>query len=539
MICVYDIGNEAYTRNGDAVLTPTRCTHRQVAAGKYDLTIVHPVDPEGKWAHIVPEAVIRAPVPEEKIETAVSGLEADVYRTNTANVPMRSGPSEPTAIVYNEWNYTTPYSVGAKVTCSGWSHRNYQCKNYDGTSPQIMVPPYNNSEWWTPISDYTSGSPVIVTLKSGTDLYYISSTGTGWYLVSTIYGMEGYVKTSQVTFYKHLTPSETQPRNIKTQLFRIKTVDISTDGKTVTATAEHVSYDMSGVIIKDAKIAQMNPAGTLAWIEDACMMDYRGTIATNMTGSEDGTYTGEIKGKNLTYALLDPDKGVVKNFGAMYRRDNWDVFVMRRTNTNRGFQLRYRKNLVGVNWTQRTDALVTRVVPVAKDEDGSDLYLSGTEWVDSSRINNYPVVRMERITVPGQVGKDDGTGSGTNWTAATLRAEMAAKAAERFSVDKADQIIHEITVDFEMLGDTEEYKAIRKLEKMLMYDQVAVRDSEIGLNVTAEVVEIEFDCIREKITAAKLSNVNAYAGKNISGYNIRNNSITADKLTDDVLAALQ
>ena len=65
MICVYDIGNAAYTRNGDTVLTPTKCSHRQVAAGKYDLTIVHPIDPAGKWAHIVPEAVIRAPVPED------------------------------------------------------------------------------------------------------------------------------------------------------------------------------------------------------------------------------------------------------------------------------------------------------------------------------------------------------------------------------------------------------------------------------------------------------------------------------------------
>ena len=534
MICVYDIGNAAYTRNGDAVLTPTKCSHRQVAAGKYDLTIVHPIDPAGKWAHIVPEAVIRAPVPEETIETAVSGLEADVYRTSTNNVPMRSGPSEPTAIVYETWEGGIYYAVGKKVTFSG---QNYQLME-ELTGFEIYSSP-NTLSKWRKIANQTSGSPIIVTLKVGTDLYYISSTGTGWYLVSTIYGMEGYVKTSQVTFYKHLTPSETQPRKIKNQLFRIKKVDIETDGKTLTATAEHVSYDMSGVIIKDAKIAQMNPAGTLAWIEDACMMDYPGTIATNMTGSDDGTYTGEIKGKNLTYALLDPDKGVVKNFGAMYRRDNWDVFVMRRTETDRGFRLQYRKNMLGVNWTRRTDALVTRVVPVAKDADGSDLYLSGTEWVDSSRITNYPVVRMERITVPGQVGKDDGTGSGTNWTAATLRAEMYAKAAERFSVDKADRIIHEITVNFEMLGDTEEYRALKNLEKALMYDKIAVRDSEIGLSVSAEVVEIEYDCIREKITALKLSNVNAYTGKNVSGYNIRNNSITADKLTDDVLAALQ
>lgn len=534
MICVYDQGNTNYAGNGDAVLTPIQCSHSQVAAGKYDLTLVHPIDLQGKWKHLVPEgAIIRAPIQEETIETAVSGLDVDLYQTKAA-AALRSGPSEPTNINYTAWTVGNSYAVGTKVTDTSVN------KNYQLTAAlagnEIYAAPHSLSSKWREIARRTSGSPVLVNLKAGTQLYYIEESGTsGWDKMMTTYGIEGYIKSSQTEFVKHLTPAETQPRVIKTQLFRVKTVNVDTKSRTVTATAEHVSYDLNGVLIRDVKVARVNPATALAWIVDAFMIPYQGTISTNMTSDDDGTYTGEIKGKNGTFALLDPDKGIVSSFNAMYQRDNWDVFVMRKTNTNRGFVLRYRKNMLGVSWNIRSDGLINRVVPVAKDTDGSDLFLDGTEWVDSELISQQPVIRMEWIRVNGQVGKDDGTGTATNWTTETLRAEMRKQAEYRFSMDKVDQVVHEITIDFEMLGDTEEYKELKGLEEALMYDSVTAINEEIGLSATMEVTEIKYDSIREKLKSLKLSNVTNYRGRSVSGFNVFNNSITGNKLTDDAI----
>ena len=78
MICVYDKTNTAFEANGNAVLTPISCTVRQVAGGNYELTMTHPIDPDGKWAHLVPDAIVRAPIPAETITNAYTGLEADV-----------------------------------------------------------------------------------------------------------------------------------------------------------------------------------------------------------------------------------------------------------------------------------------------------------------------------------------------------------------------------------------------------------------------------------------------------------------------------
>ena len=531
MISVFDIGNTNYTGNGNAVLQPTKCKIKNIAGGNYDLTMTHPIDPQGKWKHMQPGAIIRCPVPEEEIENAFAGYAADVYKTTT-EAALREAASEPTAINYSQWNWQTPYQVGSKVSVPGWSHQNYQCTYYDGSSQQIMVPPYNSS-WWKEIPDMTAGSPALVTLPAGTELYFVEDYDTNWYKMSTYYGIVGYIKKSQVVYDRHLTPTETVPRIITEQLFRIEKPTVDTKSRTVTVNAKHVSYDLNGILIKDVNIAQASPAMAIGRIVEGFMMEYQGTIATNLTSGDNGTYTQEIKGKNGIYALLDPDKGIVSTFNAAYKRDNWDLFVMTKTDTDRGFRLVYRKNMLGVNWAQDSSGIVTRVVPVAKNEDGSDLYLP-EEWVDSPLISNYPVIKMERLTVKGQVGKDKGLGDDSTWTLSDLLDEMRAKAEERFTVDEADQVVVTVTVDFEQLGDTEEYATLKNLESVLLYDTVTVRNEEIGLSTQLYVSEWEWDAIRKKITALKLVNTTDYKKGNVTGYNVQSKSISSEKLMDDV-----
>ena len=528
MICVYDIGNEEYEKNGDAVLMPTSGSVRQIAAGNYTLDLVHPIDQYGKWEHLVPEAVIRAPIPQETIENAYSGLEADLYVT-TEKAALREGPSEPQTITYSTWSISAYYSVGSKVT---WNNKNYQCNFYDETSPYAHIAP-PSCPWWTEIARTTPGSPLLINLKANSKLYLVDDYDTNWYEMTTLYGLQGYIKKSQVQFVRHLTPDETGPREIDTQLFRIKTVVVDTKRMEVSVSAEHVSYDLNGILIDRVKIERQAPVYALAWIENAFMMDYEGMIATNMKDTGDVTYTGEISGKSGMYALIDPDKGVVPCFGAEFRRDNWDLFVMNRTNTDRGFRIRYRANMRGVQWKTDSTKLKTRIVPVAKAEDGSNFYLYPTRWIDSSHINDYETVYMDRIKVNGQVGKDDGSETDTTWTISTLRAEMARQAQNRFDVDQCDRGVDEITIDFVMLGNTAEYPWLKALQSILLYDTVIATNERTGISASMTVSEIEFDIVKKRITAAKVANVKAYNVKNVSGFNVLNNSITGDKLTDE------
>ena len=531
MICVYDIGNEAYEKNGDAVLMPTKGSIRMIAGGNYDLTLECPMDPHGKWKHLTPEAIIRAPVPKETITTAFTGLEADVYVTTEA-AALRSGPSEPTTIVYATWSISATYSVGSKVS---WNNKNYQCNFYDETSPYAHIAPPSCS-WWVEIARKNPGSPALVNMATGTELYYVSGPSDGWYYMCTTYGLEGYIKSTQVQYDRHMDPGEIQPRVITTQLFRIKTVTTNSENQTVTVNARHVSYDLNGVLVDSVKIVRSGPAQALEWIQAGFMIDYRGIIATDMVSNESATYSGEISGKNGMYCILDPDKGVVSCFDAEFRRDNWDLFVMEKTETDRGFRIRYGNNMKGITWKEDTTNLITRIVPVAKAEDGSDLYLYPTKWIDSE--GSWPVIYMERLKVNGQVGKDDGSETDTTWTETTLRAEMAARAQSRFDVDQCDKTLEEIAVDFTMLGDTAEYAWLKDLESVLLYDTVIAIDERTGLSVSVTVSEIEYDIVKEKITGAKMKNVKHYNVRSVAGMNVLDNTITGEKLTDEAGEAL-
>ena len=51
MISVYDIGNTAYTANGNAVLHPTSCVMQEDAGGSYEVAMTHPITED--WNNLI------------------------------------------------------------------------------------------------------------------------------------------------------------------------------------------------------------------------------------------------------------------------------------------------------------------------------------------------------------------------------------------------------------------------------------------------------------------------------------------------------
>lgn len=527
MICVYPVMETAFTGNGAAVLTPISARVRMVAGGECSFTMEHPMDPWGHWKYLVREAIVKLPVPKETIPAASVGYDTDVYKTTT-KADLREGPSEPTVINYSSWPLANT-QVGSKCT---YNNKNYKCVYWDPSNPGAGYPPSQN-DWWQQIARYTSGSPVIVTLNSGTELFLVEDYDTSWYKMVTTYGLEGYIKKSQVAYDRHISPSDLQPRVVTEQLFRIKDVSVDRKRGTVSISGNHVSNDLNGVLVREVNVTNVVPAMAIGKITEAFMMNYQGNIATNITDDSYGTYTASIKRKNGMFCLTDPDTGIVPTFNARFTRDNWDLFIMENSAETPAYKLQYGRNVNGIIWRVRTGGLVTRVVPVAKAKNGDDLYLP-ENYIDSDHIGSYPVVYMETLNVKGQVGKDDGSGTDTNWTEETLLEEMRTKASERFSVDKVDIPVTEVTVQLEKLGNTAEYAWMKGLEELVLYDLVEAIEPDIGLDITLTVSEIEYDCIKEKITGLKLSNNIYDKNKTVAGYNIINGCLTENKLAGGV-----
>lgn len=526
MISLYEWdGEQDFEKLGDVILTPVSCLARNVAGGNYDLTLVHPIDPGGKWRSLQAGNIIKIPVQEEVIENAYTGTDMWIYETATT-AALRASGSEPQPVSYTAWSDATDYNVGDKCSYDG---RNYQCTYFDTGSGQRFVPP-PNSPWFKEISKTSGGAAVLATLQEGTKLIWIEGQYSDtWWKMSTWGGLVGYIKQSQLTNEQHQTQEEVEPIYIKDQLFRITSVTVDTKQMQVTAEAQHVSYDANGLLIREAVMSQANGPTAIYMCQEGLFEPYEAGMICSNLDTADNSYTQTIKGKSLMWALLDPKAGIVPAFDAAFRRDNWDLYIMQKTDTDRGFVLRYGHNLQGVNWQRSTADLITRVIPVAKDENGADLFLPDV-YVDSEHIDDFPVIRMELLSINGQVGKDRGDGTGAVWTKADLLDEMEAQARKRFTVDHIDQVAVEITVDFTMTGDTAEYAQYKRLEKALLYDIVKVEDGRIWLNTSLRVTEVEWDAVRERVNALKISNVRGYQGSMVTGYMLMSQSVTVDKL---------
>ena len=93
MIWIYDIGNTNYDKNGNAALIPTDAKIKMVAGGNYELTMNHPIDPDGKWQHLEPGAVLKVPVPREEIENDYERNTGAVIAERFAELDYESIPA--------------------------------------------------------------------------------------------------------------------------------------------------------------------------------------------------------------------------------------------------------------------------------------------------------------------------------------------------------------------------------------------------------------------------------------------------------------
>ena len=319
------------------------------------------------------------------------------------------------------------------------------------------------------------------------------------------------------------------------QLLRIYSLDEDTAKRQLNVRGRHVSYDLSGNLVQECAVTAAEPAVAIARMRAALLFETDGTIATNLTDG-DGEFTGDFSWKNPVNALLDPDSGLVNYFKAKLIRDNWDIFLHKNTATNRGVYLRYGTNLRGVRWKRNNQKLINRVVPVATKANGDPLYLPNV-WVDSPLIDTYRVIRTEYLKVDGKVGGDDGQGG--TWTEAALLEHMEEVAERRFSVDNVDKNTVELSVDFTLVGDTDQYKQYKGLQKLFLYDSVTVLDPGDGIEYTIQVASYEWDCINKQYTKMTLANVFDYGGRNVSGYNLVDGCIRPNKLSPDTITMLK
>ena len=527
MITVHDAfdTNIEPTNLGLGVIFPDSCTVIEEAGGNYSMNLTHPLDEGGAWKLLQPFNIICAPVPvcETPMVSASEGEIIDEGLEVWRALEGGAGYYKNTIITrYPAYQYPHLYGAGDKMR---YNNINYICLASHAAAPS---PRFDGGYW----KSQGNGTPKPAwKLDAGTQVTVSDNDGT-WLTVRLQDGTKGYCKVAEMEYMYtaepgSILPGDVDARTIAQQLFRITDVEIDAGSEKVSCSAQHISYDWSMVLV-DSLIVDETPVTTAAVGLRSAILKEEGEDSPNVYVQETGNpVTGTYRRTPVTSVLLDPDDGFVEQSKAMLIRDNKDFFLLRNTKKDRGYRIAYGVNLIGVRWKRDYSKLVTRIYPLAKDQDGDELPLP-ERFVDSERIGNYPFPMYESISISAQVGKDGETEE-------TVYEKMREEAQKRFEEEEADIPSVTLSVDFLMLGDTEEYRQYKSLERVCLYDMVEVWHPDIGLTTSAQVKKYEWDVLEERLTRLELGKVFEKTKHTVAGYDLGDGCITGRKLSKEAL----
>ena len=291
------------------------------------------------------------------------------------------------------------------------------------------------------------------------------------------------------------------PTRLMDQFFEI--VDVDEEENEVTITARHVWYQN----LQNNTLWKPEADHTYSGAEVCRNVLGNAMFASDFECASDCTDTLPAKEldferKNIVEAFLDPEKGICKKYGLSLIRDNWRFYCLKNVGYNRGFIVESGKNMIGVERQENIENLATRVAPIAKNAKGEIVWMNhnGLKYIDSTHINDYREPRIEIYDTGLQIGKD-------GVTEQNVQEKLLAAAQKRFSDDKVDLPEVTMTVEFISLGDTEEYKQYRDLDKVYLYDIITVKDPVKGYNYAAQVIGVEHDILTGRLNSVTIGSL--------------------------------
>ena len=319
------------------------------------------------------------------------------------------------------------------------------------------------------------------------------------------------------------------PVQSRMQLFRIFKVERDAAEREVRVEARHIFYDLLGDPTDSEYAPEGVAAGTVVGeLFDRALDPHGFDVHCQLTGSVTGDYTR----RGLVECLLDPDDGVLPQTNGRLIRDNFDIWLLPDMERETGVTIRHGKNLLGATLTTDWEDLTTRIIPVGQNSDGKPLLLTGTIYVDSPRIDDYPVIRAQAVEYDVKVGQD-----GIN-NAAQARAKLTELAEADFADNGVDLPTVGLDVDFVALGETEEYKKYADLEAVHLYDTVRVIAKEAGIDAAVRVTGYKWDAIGRRYENVTLGEI-ADLKPTVYGYELPRGAIKTIKIAPGAVGSAQ
>lgn len=462
MITVYDKNETDFTGLGLGALNPSSCVVREDAGGMYELELEQPITADGRHLLINLYNIIKAPA------------------------PVREAPAESYAPI-DDGTITVTREIYKVITIK----RLYLCTEPKAYSAHIRA--------------YDPGTEVI-------RLEDVGVVGDQhWYKVQIIDGGEvGYMAYKERwdgVWYDYLqyVRSETEtiqgdnpgkvvvPTQARDQLFRIYSVTRDVGNNAVTALAQHITYDLKGVVCAGTYAPENVSAKiVLANVQTRADHEHPFHIYCGITQEISGDYSG----RNIIDIICDSEDGVLKQTGGRLIRDNYNIYIIEDAVRDLGVRIWRGKNLLQAAMEQDCANVVTKIIPQGTDKDGNPLVGNP---VTSAHINEYPIVYTKQIIY--DVHESDDV------SRAQALQDLADAAQNDFDENGIDIPTVNIDADFVRTELVPEFTDIATNSALHLYDTAGICSPDQQIMATLRMTAYEYDCLLERYASTELGQI--------------------------------
>ena len=267
------------------------------------------------------------------------------------------------------------------------------------------------------------------------------------------------------------------------QPFRVYRITRPLGGR-VTVYAQHISYDLSGVAV--SPFTASGASGAFAEIAA------KSTDNNNFEFWTDIQDAGEmaVSVPSSVRSILGGTEGsILDTYGGEYEWDGYTVRLWSQRGRNNGVSIRYGKNLTSLEQDENIANVATGVYPYWAGEDGALVTLP-EKTVDAP--GTYEFERYIPLDLSGEFEEQP--------TVSQLRTR-----AQQYVEDNNIGVpTVSLSVAFQPLDQTEEYKDIALLERVNLCDTVTVEYPALGVSATAKCVKTVYDALKDRYTSIEL-----------------------------------
>lgn len=277
------------------------------------------------------------------------------------------------------------------------------------------------------------------------------------------------------------------------QPFRVYRITQPIDGN-ITIYARHISYDLSGIVIKPFVATDIQSA----------MAGMKANAMTNMpfTFRSSRTTSAKFSPKVPTSAweLMGGTEGSLLDvYGGEYSFDEYDISLENRIGEDNGVKVRYGVNMTDFEQDKSCASCYTGIVAYWQYE--NDVVYSPV--VNASGSFDY--VRILPVDMSMHFEEKPTSGM------------LKAAAIEYIKANKIGVPDVSWKINFVPLDSTEEYRHIPALEVVGLGDTVGVEFEKLKVDATSRVVSIEWDVILERYITLYLGRVKSNITDTIVG----------------------